>query len=387
MRVLQIVHGSEAGGVKTLSEIIRDGLGSRGIAVETVQMFPRPDAGSLAKLGAVWCVARRILASRHDAIIAYQPTASILTGFAGWIARCPRRIVHQTGLPGEVKALLCWLDRVIGGLGFYSANVINSRATSVAFTRYPARYRRAMTLIEHGVQAPRPRHSRAATLARFAIPADRCILLNTGRLTGQKNQDVLIRALAKVPSARLVIAGDGPLRSDYVALAQSLGVAGRLHLLGDVTHDDIADLLAACDLFVFPSTWETFGLAVVEAAMAGLPIIASDLPVLREVLSAEGGAGAEFVPPFDAATWARVITSGPQIDPARRHAIAQAVAERYSVTRMIDAYLALLGAEPNPNRIQWHGGCVVDIDSVARPRPVPIQDRARVSSRRDLSNE
>jgi len=380
MRVLQIVHGREAGGVKTLSEIIRDGLGSRGVAIETAVMFPAPDAAVLARLVGTWRVARRILTARHDAVIAYQPAASILTGLVGWIARCPRRIVHQTALPSEVKTPLRWLDRVLGTLGLYTANIANSRATAAAFASYPARYRRGVTMIEHGVPVPQPKRARAETLKRFRIPDDGRILLNTGRLTDQKNQDVLIRALAQVPSARLVIAGEGPLRGEYTALAQQLGVSDRLHLLGDVTRDDIADLLAAADLFVFPSTWETFGLAALEAAMMGLPIVASDLPVLREVLAADGSTAAAFAPPFDTAAWVGAFASSTQCHPATRRAIAQ----RYSVAHMIDAYQALLGLDVNRNRIQWHAGCVTELDSPARHQPVPIEDRR---SRRAISNE
>src|SRR5947209_832452 len=185
MRVLQIVHGNEAGGVKTLSEIIRDGLAGRGIAVETAMMFPHPKAGMVAKFGGTWRVARQVLAGQYGAIIAYQPTASILTGLVGWIARCPRRIVHQTALPSEVKAPLRWLDRIVGRFGLYTANVANSRATVAAFMRHPVRYRRTMGMIEHGVPAPHAKHSRADTLRRFGISDDRRILLNAGRLTDQ----------------------------------------------------------------------------------------------------------------------------------------------------------------------------------------------------------
>ena len=378
--MLQIVHGSEAGGVKTLSEIIRDGLGVRDIAIETAVMFPHPHAGTLAKLGGTWRVARQVLAGQYDTIIAYQPTASILTGLVGWIARCPLRIVHQTALPSEVRASLRWFDRILGTFGLYTANVVNSRATAAAFLRYPARYQRTMTMIEHGVPMPPPQHSGADTLKRFGIPHDRRVLLNTGRLTNQKNQSVLIRALAQVSSVRLVVAGEGPLRSEYRALARQLGVADRLHLLGDVTRDDIADLLAAADLFVFPSTWETFGLAAVEALMAGLPIVASDLPVLREVLSADGNAAAAFAPPFDTTAWARAIASSAQPSPATRDAIAQ----RYSVKRMIDAYAALLGVDANHSRVQWHGGCGAVSGSTARAQRVLIRGR---SLRRGVSNE
>lgn len=338
MRLLQIVHGPEAGGVKTLSEIIAGGLADRGIAVETAYLFPAQDAGFRAKLGGTWRVVRRMLGGRHDAIIAYQASASILTGVMGRLARCPRRIVHQTALPDEVKAPMRRLDRLVGALGLYTANIVNSRATQAAFAGYPARYRRDLLLIEHGVPVPEQTQPRATTLAQFGVPDDGPILLNTGRLTAQKNQDVLIRALAGVPRARLVIAGDGPRRVEYEALAAQLGVADRLHLLADVTREEVADLLAACDLFVFPSTWETFGLSAVEAALAGVPMVAADLPVLREVLSTDRGAAAAFVAPFDVAGWAAAIAAPPSID----RTVSAGIAQRYAVSRMVDAYAALL---------------------------------------------
>jgi len=340
MRVLQIVHGPEAGGVKTLSELIGGGLAARGFAVETATMFPATDAGLARKAAGTLRVAWRMLTGRYHAVIAYQASASILTGTVGRLTRA-RRIVHQTALPGAVKALLRWLDRIVGTLGLYDANVVNSQATAAAFAAYPARYRRAIVMIEHGV-APRPAtRTRAETLARFAIPDDRRILFNIGRLSAQKNHDVLIQSLAQAPDARLVVAGEGPRRNEHEALAARLGVAERLHLLGDVTPGDIADLLGASDLFVFPSFWETFGLAAVEAAMAGLPIIAADLAVLREVLA---GTDTIFLAPSGQAGWTRAILTRAPRTAARRDA-ALAIARRYSVERMVDAYVALLGRE------------------------------------------
>ncbi len=346
MRVIQIIHQDQAGGVKTLAEMIGDGLAARGVAVETAVMFPA--SGMRAKIAGTLRVAARMLTGRYDAVIAYQPSASILTGVVGWLARCPCRIVHQTALPNEIKPATRALDRIAGTLGLYTVNVVNSQATAAAYAAYPARHRRAVTMIEHGVTTQQATRRRAATLAAFGIPPGR-ILLNVGRLTEQKNQDVLIRALARVPSARLVIAGDGPERPDYAALAAELGVTDRLHMLGDVSRRDVADLLAAADLFVFPSVWETFGLAAVEAAMAGVPIVAADLPVLREVLSANGGAAATFAPPSDVERWVDAINTA-AAHGAARPAIVTAIAQRYSVARMVDAYAALLerAARDNP---------------------------------------
>ena len=99
---------------------------------------------------------------------------------------------------------------------------------------------------------------------------------------------MLIRALACLPQAHLVIAGAGAKDDAFHELAVTLGIESRLHMLGALQAQDIADLYAAADLFVFPSIWETFGLAAAEAAMAGMPMVVADLPVLREVLHADG---------------------------------------------------------------------------------------------------
>ncbi len=98
-------------------------------------------------------------------------------------------------------------------------------------------------------------------------------------------------------------------RSDeaFHTLAVTLGVDDRLHMLGALPADDIADLYAAADLFVFPSTWETFGLAAVEAAMVGMPMVVADLPVLHEVLRADGTEPVAFVAPNNVEGWISAI--------------------------------------------------------------------------------
>jgi glycosyltransferase involved in cell wall biosynthesis len=341
-RILQVIHGDEAGGVKTLADALGETLGADGHVVDTVCLFPPHPAGVVGKLAGVARVGRLILTGRYDAVIAYQSTASVVAGVAGWLARCPRRIVHQTVLPSELKPHLRWLDLIVGTCGFYTVNVLNSKATWAAFARYPARYRSRMRLIEHGVAPPVPKRDRAATLARFAVPDDGRILLNVGRLAEQKNQGVLIRALAEISSVRLVVAGDGPLRGALEAAAAEWGVADRLHLLGDVRSEDVADLLAASDVFVFPSVWESFGLAAVEAALLGRPIVASDLDVLKEVLAGRDVA-ASFVRPHDASAWTAAIRAA--LAPGARGPTARngpAISERYTVRRMADAYGGLL---------------------------------------------
>lgn len=122
------------------------------------------------------------------------------------------------------------------------------------------------------------------------LPKGVCpVLLNVGRLIDQKGQQYLLRAMPKVlvhcPNAHLAIAGDGWLRSDLETLAQRLDVTEHVSFLG--SRDDVPDLLRAADIFVFPSLFEGLPGALVEAMLAGKAIVASDIPVAREMIQHE----------------------------------------------------------------------------------------------------
>ncbi len=346
MRILQILNDHERGGVQVLAEIIEKGLSPHRIAFETAHLFPGPGLPALSKLACAWRTARCIWRGDFDALIAYQATASILVGTVGWLRGCRLRIVHQTCTPGETAPLIRWLDKLVGALGLYSANIANSVATWAEFAGYPASYRRAMILIEHGLDAPAPSRHREEARRRFNLPRSQPLLLNVGRLMAQKNQELLIRALPNLPHAHLVLAGGGLKADAYQALAVALGVSDRLHILGALPPSDIADLYLAADLFVFPSTWETFGIAAAEAAMVGMPMVVADLSVLREVLRAEDEAPVAFVPPHDVDGWTSAIRaalaapSPPQIVAT----FARTIRRKYSRQRMIESYLSLLEA-------------------------------------------
>jgi glycosyltransferase involved in cell wall biosynthesis len=349
MRILQVLHDDERGGVQTLAAMIETELSLRRFDFETVYLYPRPGLPLFAKLARVFTLTRRIWRGEFAALVAYQSTASILVGVVGWLRGCRLRIVHQTCTPAETAAPLRLLDKIVGTLGLYSKNVANSVATQAAFARNPVRYRRAMVLIEHGVDLAQSRRTRAEVRRRFNLPLDRSLILKVGRLVEQKNQEVLIKALSDVPEAHLVLAGGGANLEAYRGLAVSLGVGARVHVLGALPSNDIADLYVAADLFAFPSTWETFGLAAVEAAIAGLPLVVSNLPVLREVLRGDGAEPVAFVDPHDVDAWSSTIRNALE---QRRSALTldaylRAMRDKYSRQRMIDQYLLLFLA---PNR-------------------------------------
>jgi glycosyltransferase involved in cell wall biosynthesis len=125
-------------------------------------------------------------------------------------------------------------------------------------------------------------------------------VLCIGRLElGGKGLDLLLTAWARVQAqvdGDLVIAGTGPDEARVRQLADRLGVAGRVRFTGWVGGADKARLLSASRLVVVPSRAETFGIVAVEALAAGTPVVAFDIPCLREVVPADCG---RLVQPFD----------------------------------------------------------------------------------------
>jgi glycosyltransferase involved in cell wall biosynthesis len=147
-----------------------------------------------------------------------------------------------------------------------------------------------------GTKSP-GRRDRARRLLGI-LPEERLVVA-AARHEYQKGLDVLLEAFASVrdrlPSARLVVAGrEGNLTLQLRGRARSFE-GGVVRLLG--ARDDVPELLCAADLFVLPSRWEGLGSVLLEAMALEAPIVASDLPAVREVLS--DGIEASFVRPQD----------------------------------------------------------------------------------------
>jgi glycosyltransferase involved in cell wall biosynthesis len=111
---------------------------------------------------------------------------------------------------------------------------------------------------------------------KFATPPDAPLILWLGRTEHDKGPDIIIKAMAKVPSAHLWVAGDGSMLPQLKQMAADLGVLPRVHFLG--WQDNIAALLEAADFFVCASRFEAFGNIVLEAWAYQLPIVAARSP-------------------------------------------------------------------------------------------------------------
>jgi glycosyltransferase involved in cell wall biosynthesis len=167
------------------------------------------------------------------------------------------------------------------------------------------------------------------------VVPDARLLLCVCRLEPQKGVDVAIRALREIPDAQLVVLGEGPQRGELEQLARELDV--QVYLPGRVP--DVAAWLRRADLLVHPVRWEGFGLALLEAMLASLPVVATKVSSIPEiVVDRETGL---LVPPDDPGALAAAV-SQVLADPSGYGERGRARARgEFSVARMADRTLAV----------------------------------------------
>jgi glycosyltransferase involved in cell wall biosynthesis len=193
-----------------------------------------------------------------------------------------------------------------------------------------------------------PRYASAAMRARLSAGhPDDTILLYVGRLSAEKQIDSLCAVLRAVPGTRLAIVGNGPARDDLQAYFAGTPTA----FMGYLSGAELWSAYASADIFVFPSAMETFGLVLVEAMAAGLPVVTSRVGGVDDIVQ-PGVNGYVFN-----ADHVRGMIDGVRAilsDPSKRHVMgrnARTFAETQSWPAMMDELLVcyddlIAGREP-----------------------------------------
>jgi glycosyltransferase involved in cell wall biosynthesis len=169
--------------------------------------------------------------------------------------------------------------------------------------------------------------------------------LIAGRLHPEKGYEQLFEAvrLLRGREARsfcVLVAGRGPLLTHYEALVGSKGVSDRIRFLG--FRSDLPDLMLASDLFILPSLAESFGLVLAEALFLGLPVIASRVGGIPEIV--DDGIDGCLVPPGDPATLCKAMESfllGQVHLPGQGEKAMEKVRRRFDFEKMLRAYEAV----------------------------------------------
>jgi glycosyltransferase involved in cell wall biosynthesis len=176
----------------------------------------------------------------------------------------------------------------------------------------------------------------------IALPIDAPAAGIIARLTEQKAHRVLFESMAQpeLSALHLVVVGDGELRDDLRRRAEALGIQGRVHFLG--ARRDLGNVLAAVDIFAMPSYWEGLPLSMVLAMGAGLPVVASRVAGIPEVV-ADRVSGL-LVDAGDSAQLARALSALVE-DPALRAQLGAAarafVRPRFGVDGYVTSVTAL----------------------------------------------
>ena len=192
-----------------------------------------------------------------------------------------------------------------------------------------------VAVIPNGIPLDAFENAHPATLAN--VPSEVTRLVFVGRFEAQKDHATLLRALAALPDTHLILVGDGPLRPRLEQLAESLGIRTRVTFLG--WRRDVAAVLKASDIYIHSTHSDGFGIAACEAMAAGLPVVASDVPGLAQVVA---GAGILFPPGDDKALaqHVRALIKSPELQREMSGASLQR-ARQFSIENTVDGCIRM----------------------------------------------
>ncbi len=343
MKVLHILHSHHLGGAERHALTLMTGLRARGVAVayagqagswlsravqaEGIEWHPLPMRG-FYDLRSMWRLGRLLRRSGADLVHGHLTRGAHYAAIGGRLA----------GRPAVATAHSTNAGKHFGGLDHIIA--VSDAVRDFLQGRGYAAGR--ITRIHNGVpdQPPPDPAARAALRAALAIPPQRVAVAGVARFIRDKGQDIALRALARLgePAVHLYLIGDAgtPWGREMQGLAAELGLGERVHFLGQ--RDDVAAVLGAMDAVVMPSRREAISLSLLEACSLGLPVVASRVGGIPEVI--EDGRSGLLVPAEDdialAAALGRLAA-----DPALRRQLGEAARARFlarfTAARMVEA--------------------------------------------------
>lgn len=217
----------------------------------------------------------------------------------------PENIVGYLPLFGSLRSVFAeWMYRDLGRVYSRADAVTAPTARAVDLINRRAGLTAAFP-VSNGIDADAYEQARVAVAARRSTPGGPDTLyeptvLFVGRLDQEKRVDELIRAFARIAPdvpGRLQIVGDGACRGTWEALADRLGLAGRVRFLGRVSDDDLMSAYATADVFCMPGVSELQSIVTMEAMAVGLPVVAADAMALPHLV--RPGTNGELFTPGD----------------------------------------------------------------------------------------
>ncbi|MEU8707832.1 glycosyltransferase [Streptomyces sp. NPDC048565] len=335
--------------------VVADALRADGVRVRNLGMTSNRDLGALPRL------ARIIRRGSYDLVHTHLYRACVYGRIAARLAGTTvvstehslgRAEIEGRPLTRGTRELYLRTER----LGAATVAVSDTVAGRLRDWGVPAA---RIHTVPNGIDAAAFRFDSArrhATRARLGIPETAFVVGGVGRLVPGKRFDLLIRAVADLPGAWLVLAGDGPEALALHALAARLGVTGRVRFLGECgaagAAPGVPALLSAVDTFVSASREESFGLAAVEALAAGLPVVHAACPAIDDLPQGRvpgttriGSAGADATAELTAALRHHMESGARRLPPPRA---VDHYDIRLSSRRLMDVYAQTINRATAP---------------------------------------
>lgn len=199
-----------------------------------------------------------------------------------WTIKARGSDIHMWGArPAARRQLLQAADAAAGMFAVSAALKADMIALRMAGDKIAVHY----TGLDRDRFKPTPRSAARTAVTELGIPDDGPLLVVPGALIAIKGQALAIDALHDLPGVRLALAGTGPDRDALQQHALRSGLANRVHLLGQVDHQTLPQLLSAADVVVLPSEREGMANAWIEALACGTPLVIPAIGGAREVVN------------------------------------------------------------------------------------------------------
>jgi len=311
-------------------------LADAGVAVTVLNMRCKWDLGRLYKLTGV------LRRAEPDLVHTHLFHADLAGRVAARLAAVPHLLHTVHTAEGRFRP---WQYASARLLGDYCDGIVcvspSVRDYHCARSGLP---RSQYTVIPNGIDAAafvRDEQSRSRLRREWGLGDDQPVVVFVGRLDQAKGIETLLSAMshlaARGQALDLVIAGDGPKRHIIENFIRHGEGGRRCRLLGFV--QDVQAVLSAADIFVMPSRWEGFGLAAVEAMAASLPVVATRVPGLRDVIKdGESGLMIDCGDVFGLAERIERLAHDPPLRQRLGQRGRQCVVRKYSVADMIAAH-------------------------------------------------
>lgn len=197
-----------------------------------------------------------------------------------------RLVTTEHSVNNRRRGVCIWKPFDYAVYACYSSIACCSDAVKVSLCRYLGVWKRICT-IPNGVNIEKIFNANPARRRDFNIPDDAFLLCQVARFIWPKDQEVVIRSLVHLPKhVHAVFVGDGERRKICEALADKMNLRERVHFLG--VRKNISELLKMADVIVCSSEFEGLSLASVEGLASGKPVVASDVPGLKEIIGGYG---------------------------------------------------------------------------------------------------